>query len=159
MGIRKTLDVINTMEAEGVIGRYAIAGAVAAYNYIEPAPTEDLDIIIAIDETAGSQTLGLVTLEPTHDKEGILIGDWRVQFLPVASDLDREALVQAEDIQLEMGDKQTTSWRWTNSLQIRWRSSPSCCPKITHRSILPLWCSAYMTEKSACGPSQNICGS
>jgi hypothetical protein len=27
MGMKQTLDVINRMEADGVIGRYAIAGA------------------------------------------------------------------------------------------------------------------------------------
>lgn len=36
MGIKQTLDVINEMERDGVIERYAIGGAVAAYNYIEP---------------------------------------------------------------------------------------------------------------------------
>jgi len=41
MGMKRTLEVINALEAERVIGRYAIAGAVAAYNYIEPTVTED----------------------------------------------------------------------------------------------------------------------
>jgi len=34
MGMKQTLDVINRMEVDGIIGRYAIAGAVAAYNYV-----------------------------------------------------------------------------------------------------------------------------
>jgi hypothetical protein len=29
MGMKQTLDVINRMEADGIIGRYAIAGEVA----------------------------------------------------------------------------------------------------------------------------------
>ena len=41
------------MEADGVIGRYAIAGAVAAYNYIEPTLTEDLDILVSFIIIAG----------------------------------------------------------------------------------------------------------
>ena len=36
MGMKQTLEVINRMEADGIIGRYAIAGAVAAHNYVEP---------------------------------------------------------------------------------------------------------------------------
>ena len=32
VGMKQTLDVINRMEADGIIGRYAIAGAVAAYT-------------------------------------------------------------------------------------------------------------------------------
>ena len=50
MGMKQTLDVINRMEADGIIGRYAIAGAVAAYNYIEPTVTEDLDILVSFDQ-------------------------------------------------------------------------------------------------------------
>jgi hypothetical protein len=32
MGMKQTLDVLNRMEVEGVIDRYAIGGAVAAYK-------------------------------------------------------------------------------------------------------------------------------
>jgi hypothetical protein len=47
MGMKQTLEVINRMEADGIVGRYAISGAVAAYNYVEPAVTADLDILIS----------------------------------------------------------------------------------------------------------------
>jgi hypothetical protein len=63
MGMKQTLDVINRMEADGIVGRYAIAGAVAAYNYVEPTVTEDLDILIAFDSGRPLQT-GLITLGP-----------------------------------------------------------------------------------------------
>jgi hypothetical protein len=46
MGMKQTLEVINRMEADGIVDRYVIGGAVAAYNYVEPAVTEDLDILI-----------------------------------------------------------------------------------------------------------------
>src|ERR1700757_926646 len=105
MGMKKTLDVINAMEAEGVIGRYAISGAIAAYNYIEPTVTEDLDILISFDTRPGHPRAGLITLSPILSylktkgyaedrKEGLLIEGWPVQFLPVANDLDSEALEQ-----------------------------------------------------------------
>src|SRR5271169_2932000 len=64
MSIKETLEIINVMEAEGVIDRYAIAGAVAAYNYIEPAVTDDLDILISFEETPHQAKTGLVTLAP-----------------------------------------------------------------------------------------------
>jgi hypothetical protein len=54
MGIKKTIEVLNAIQADGVIGRYAIAGAVAAYNYIEPAITHDLDILHAFEDTSAS---------------------------------------------------------------------------------------------------------
>jgi hypothetical protein len=111
--MKQTLDVINRMEVDGIIGRYAIAGAVAAYNYIAPAVTSDLDILVSFDQTAGSQRPGLISLEPIysylrsqgydqHQKEGIVIDGWPVQFLPVASPLDAEALAEAEDIEVEI---------------------------------------------------------
>jgi hypothetical protein len=112
MGMKQTLDVINRMEADRVIGRYAIAGAVAAYNYIEPSVTEDVDILIALESTPQAQS-GLVTLGPILSylkdkgysdfrKEGILIEGWAVQFIPVANSLDAEALANATDVDLEV---------------------------------------------------------
>lgn len=44
--MEKTLSVINKLEDSGIIGRYAIGGAVAATRYIEPIQTFDLDIFV-----------------------------------------------------------------------------------------------------------------
>jgi hypothetical protein len=111
MGMKQTLAVINAMAADGVIGRYAISGAIAAYNYVEAAVTDDLDILIAFNKATEQRQSGLVTLGPIysylkargydeHRKEGIVIEGWPVQFLPVASSLDEEALAQAEEIEI-----------------------------------------------------------
>jgi hypothetical protein len=101
------------MEAAGVIGRYAIADAVAAYNYIEPAVTDDLDILISFREPHQQTDAGLVTLAPIfsylkqrgfdqHPKEGIIIAGWPVQFLPVA--IDAEALAAAEEVEIAVNE-------------------------------------------------------
>lgn len=37
--MKATLAVINQMQADGVIGKYAIGGAVGATFYLEPAAT------------------------------------------------------------------------------------------------------------------------
>jgi len=113
MAIKQTLEVINRMEADGVVGRYAIAGAVAAYNYVEPAVTEDLDILISFDRHPRQPKSGLATLAPVLSylqqkgyaefrREGLVIAGWPVQFLPVADDLDAEALAQAEEVEIEI---------------------------------------------------------
>ncbi len=115
MAIKQTIGVINRMEADGVIGRYAISGAFAAYYYVEPAVTEDLDVLIAFDEPSSQQRTGLVTLAPIfaylkgmgydeHRKEGIVIEGWPVRFLPVASDLDAEPLAKAQEIDIPIGE-------------------------------------------------------
>ena len=113
--MKRTIQVINRMVEGGVIRRYAVCGAVAALNYLEPMLTDDLDILVALDEAQHPAASGLMTLEPlytylrkaghtTFEKEGILIHGWPVQFLPVANDLDAEALAQAIDIEIEGAD-------------------------------------------------------
>ena len=113
MGIKQTLDVINAMEADGIIERYAIAGAVAGYNYIEPAVTEDLDIIISFGAGSDERRSGLMTLQPVFSylaskgysdfrKEGLIVEGWPVQFLPLASDLESEALARAAKVEISV---------------------------------------------------------
>jgi hypothetical protein len=110
MSMNGTFRVINDLVRNGVIGRYAVAGAVAALNYIEPMSTADLDILISVAEMKHPQS-GLVTLAPIFEHlrkagyvefkdEGLLIDGWPVQFLPVADDLDAEALALAVEVEV-----------------------------------------------------------
>lgn len=96
MSIGKTLQVLNQMVADGIVEQYAIAGAVAALNYIEPSVTEDLDILISFTEWR---------------KEGLMIEGWPVQFLPVADSLDREALDSAIAVEDNFGGDVPVSTR------------------------------------------------
>ncbi len=113
MGIKLTLEVINQLEASGIISRYAIAGAVAAFNYIEPAVTKDLDLLVSF--AAPTSSAGLVSLGPILSAlrklgysscvgGGVDIEGWPVQFLPVASPLDEDALSSAEEIDLKVAE-------------------------------------------------------
>ena len=120
MSMKQTIAVISQMEAEGVIGRYAIGGAVASFLYIDVSFTEDLDILVALhDQTAKS---GLITLEPITKylaekgfaefrKEGIVVHGWPVQFLPVADPLDEEGLQEAVVTELPVDRETTVSCR------------------------------------------------
>ncbi len=100
--VKETLEVINQMQADGVIGKYAIGGAVGATLYLEPAATLDVDIFIALPTTPASL---LLSLTPIYDylkarggkvrDEYVEIGGWPVQFLPLANDLEQEAVDQA----------------------------------------------------------------
>ena len=106
--MKTTLEVINRMQAEGVIGRYAIGGAVGATFYLEPSATLDIDILVALKSPQGSS---LLTLAPVYDyltsrgyrteKEHIVIEGWPVQFLPPRDALDEEALQQAVETEVE----------------------------------------------------------
>lgn len=61
MGMRQTLVVLNKLVDNGVLKTYAIAEAVAAYCYIEPSLTNDLDVLVSLDP---SGTSGLISLQP-----------------------------------------------------------------------------------------------
>ena len=47
MSISQVITLINQMEADGVVERYAIGGAVGATFYLEPVATLDVDIFVA----------------------------------------------------------------------------------------------------------------
>jgi hypothetical protein len=94
------------MQFDGVIGKYAIGGAVGATFYLEPAATLDIDIFISF-QNPGS----LISLSPIYDyltergfkaeKEYIIIEGWPVQFLPAGNALIDEALEQAVETELD----------------------------------------------------------
>jgi hypothetical protein len=98
-----TLNILNELETEGVISRYAIGGAVGAIFYMEPFLTYDLDVFVLLPETAG----GLLTLTPIYEAlhqrgfeaegECILIEGMPVQFLPAYNHLLEEALAEARE--------------------------------------------------------------
>ncbi|MEK7783625.1 MAG: hypothetical protein AAB279_06835, partial [Candidatus Binatota bacterium] len=61
--MEKTLQVLNALERDGVLSRYAIGGAMGATFYVEPVLTFDLDIFVILPQTAR----GLLTLEPLYE--------------------------------------------------------------------------------------------
>lgn len=62
MSLRNTIEVVTRLAESGAIERYAIAGAVAALNYIQPTLTEDLDVLVSHFESRRS---GLILLDPS----------------------------------------------------------------------------------------------
>jgi hypothetical protein len=108
MKLKKTLAVINDMQAAGVIGRYAIGGAVGATFYLEPVRTVDVDVFVAIPQVAGGLIL---TPKPIYDYlaargysasgEYLIIESWPVQFLPPTGALVEEAIAQAREADVE----------------------------------------------------------
>ena len=95
--MKETLAEINELRAAGVIGEWAIGGAMGATFYLEPISTYDLDIFVIF----GGAPL-ILTLTPiydflaarghTADGEAMTIYGWPVQFLPAESALLREAV-------------------------------------------------------------------
>jgi hypothetical protein len=112
MTLRKTIEVVTKLAEQGAIQRYAIARAVAALNYIQPTLTEDLDNLVSIAHFE-KRPSGLILLTPIEtaltnmgynerSDVGHIIEGWPVQFLPVASALDEEALEKAIDLDIDL---------------------------------------------------------
>lgn len=106
--MKATLEMINQMQADGVIGKYAIGGAVGATFYLEPSATADVDIFVTLPTAPRSP---LLSLGPIYDYlkargcrvegERIVIGEWPVQFLPPHGALEQEALDEAVQTDVE----------------------------------------------------------
>lgn len=102
MNITEVIAIIDRMQADAVIERYAIGGAVGATFHIEPVSTLDVDIFVSFREQANSL---LISPQPIFDYlkargcvmegEYIIIAGWPVQFLPPTGPLVEEALAKA----------------------------------------------------------------
>ena len=105
--LETTLKVLNDLEREGVMSRYAIGGAMGATFYVEPLLTFDLDIFVILPQSQS----GLLTLTPIYDAlrtrgyheedDCVNIEGVPVQFLPAYNALLEEALAEACDTQYE----------------------------------------------------------
>ncbi|HYT50454.1 MAG TPA: hypothetical protein VEL78_08690 [Pyrinomonadaceae bacterium] len=101
--MKETFAVINQMVADGAIENYAIAGAIGAMFYVEPFSTEDLDVfVLTPDDRLVIYLPGWEYLKARGyseiRKEGIVVEGWTVQFMPVNNPLEREAYVNAQEL-------------------------------------------------------------
>jgi hypothetical protein len=106
--VKATLEAINKMQADGVIGEYAIGGAVGATFYLAPAATVDLDVFVTLPAASGKL---LVSLTPIYEflesrggraqDEYIVVGGWPVQFLLPSDALEEDAVREAVSTSVE----------------------------------------------------------
>jgi hypothetical protein len=105
--MKDTLRVLNELERDGIISRYAIGGAVAAIFYVEATETEDLDIFVHLEDS-GHPLMPMAGLYEElrrrgYAKDGIydLIEGIPVQFLPDSPALITEAVCEASTIDFD----------------------------------------------------------
>ncbi|MBD3242263.1 MAG: hypothetical protein GF331_16845 [Chitinivibrionales bacterium] len=98
-----TFAVLRKLREDGVLGDFAIGGAMAAMFYAEPVLTYDLDVFVALQRQGA-----LLTLSPLYEAlrqqgyepsgECVDIEGVPVQFLPAASPLIEEAMRDAVEL-------------------------------------------------------------
>ncbi len=103
--MEKVIQILNQMQAEGVVEKYAIGGGIAAIYYLEPYQTDDIDIFISpvIVGPNGLVSFGriysyLEELGYNPEREYIKIEDWLVQFVPASESVQEEAVAQADRV-------------------------------------------------------------
>jgi hypothetical protein len=106
--MKETLAIINRMQADGVIGSYAIGGAVGATFYLEPVATLGVDVFVTSPGESRSSPLSLAPIYSYLTGRGckvkgefVVIGEWPVQFLAAGDELEREALAEAVEFDVE----------------------------------------------------------
>ena len=102
--MEKTLKILNQLEKEGIINRYAIGGGVASLFYAEPMLTYDMDVFVFLS----AKESGLALLSSLHDplrklgyredKEHVVIEGVPVQFIPAYNALVEEAVRRAKQV-------------------------------------------------------------
>ena len=103
--MEKVLQVLNRMQADGVIEKFAIGGGIAAIYYLQPHHTDDIDVFIPPVILGQS---GLVSFGPIYsyleelgyntEREYIRIEGWLVQFVPASESVQEEAVAQADRV-------------------------------------------------------------
>ncbi len=63
--MERVIQILNRMEADGVIDNYAIGGGIAAVYYLEPYETDDIDVFVPKVAVAVGEA-GLISLEPIY---------------------------------------------------------------------------------------------
>lgn len=108
--MRATLELINQMQADGVICHYAIGGALAAASYSEPATTLEIEVLVILpfDPNGSSVTLKalenyLVAKGCQKDAEHFDVAGWPVRFLPANNDLERQAVAGSLPVPFDGG--------------------------------------------------------
>lgn len=107
--IKSIIAIVNQMQAEGIIGKYAMGGATAAIFYLEPRFTEDIDVFIHMELSENGLLLGLgpiyTYLISKHNArlkgEYVVVDEWPIQFLPPPTKLAEDALNKAIQVDVD----------------------------------------------------------
>lgn len=101
--LRDVFAILNELRAQGVLGDYAIGGAMAALFYTEAVRTYDVDVFALIPMRGP-----LISLSPIYEwcrergfeaqSEHIMIHGVPVQFLAAGTPLQQEAVEQARSL-------------------------------------------------------------
>jgi hypothetical protein len=105
--MKQVLQALNQLVSDGVIGSYAIGGAIGASFYISAVQTEDVDAFVFLPSSPGKLVIltpvyeALVRLGGVVEREYVRFGDWPLQILTDATPLIEEAIRTAVRVEFD----------------------------------------------------------
>jgi hypothetical protein len=104
--MKEVADLLQAMVEAGIIRTYAVFGAIAQMRYTEPVATLDADVLVSLPDRPGLDLLAPIyefcrSRGYKPEGEAVLVGNWPVRFVPVFSDLTREAVELADTADFE----------------------------------------------------------
>jgi hypothetical protein len=104
--VREVARLLNELVRTGVIRSYALFGAAAQMRYTEPVATLDADVLVAVPAPERLDVLAPIYAACRErgyapEGEGIRVGAWPVQFVPVFDELTSESLEMADTVDFE----------------------------------------------------------
>jgi hypothetical protein len=103
--MEKVIELLNHMQADGVIEKYAIGGGIATIRFLEAYKTDDVDVFISpvLVGPSGLISFGAIytyleRLGYHSEREYTRIGSWLVQFLPACEPIQEEAVLRADRV-------------------------------------------------------------
>lgn len=104
--MKQVAQLLNGMQAAGVIKNYALFGAMAQMRYTEAVATLDADVLIAVPVPGKLDVLADIyaycaKLGFSAEGEAIRVGAWPVQFMPAFGALTNEAMERADVVDFD----------------------------------------------------------
>lgn len=103
--MEKVIQILNRMQADGVIEKFAIGGGIAAIRYLEPYLTDDIDVFISPVVVGANGLVSYGRIYSYLDELGykpergyVKIEGWLVQFVPASESVQEEAVAQADRV-------------------------------------------------------------
>ncbi len=103
--MEKVIRILNLMQADGVIEKFAIGGGIAAIRYLEPYLTDDIDVFLSpvVIGAGGLISFGriysyLEELGYYPEREYVRIEGWLVQFVFASESVQEEAVTHADRV-------------------------------------------------------------
>ena len=103
--MKETLEVLNGLKDKALIDDYGVGGGIATIFYTEPVFTYDLDVFVIVKSEPAEKIISLTSVYDYLVSKGyswkgehIIIEGLPVQFIPVGSGIERDAIDNAKNI-------------------------------------------------------------